>query len=341
MNTKRLNAALAAQAERLGIQHLRPVLDERTPLAHLSGIAKDMGVNATLRKDEFEIVDETVTTELRDRMTVFSRFRELGLIQVVGIGDIERVTERLNGFSEAQIVFDAEAEIETDAANYENDRRAVPMIAHGFGFGMRQLASSEKRGANLQVDQVGLAARAVADKFEDLITNGLASGGPSGGGVPGLTTAANAIDVSLGTPWDESGATPVDDVTSMLAAAYARKIFGPFDLWIPNNWWAAVQDDYSDQKGDRTFLERIEAFPDIMRVLPNDKLAADNAVLVAMDRQFIDISLALNATAFQYKKNPFRTDFVIGMIGGPHIKNRQYQNSSGVWVPTAGIVHLS
>lgn len=300
--------------------------------------AADMSVNATLRKDEWEIIDERVNEEARNRLTVFEAFRSRGLVQSVGVGDIERVTERLDAFTEAQVTFDGEAEVDLDRANYSTDRRAVPIVSHGFRIGFRQLASSNRRGSNLQTDNAGLAARAVAHKMQDLITNGLATGAPSGGGIPGLTTAANAIDVSLATNWDASGADPVGDVERMLTAAYAGYFFGPFALMVPKNYWATVQGDYVIGQGsNRTYMERFLAFTDIQAVLPNDALADDNVLLVQMTRDCMDISLALAMTTWQWMKTPASTDFRVLMIGGPHIKSVQGQDGT----TRNGIVHLS
>lgn len=316
---------------------MRPVLAANETGLTPDGAAFDMATNATLRKDEWEIIDERVNEEARNRLTVFERFRSRGLIQNVSVGDIERVTERLDAFSEADVTWDGEADEERDRANYSQDRRAVPIISHGFRYGFRQLASSNRRGANLSTDSAGLAARSVAHKFQDILTNGISSGAPSGGGVPGLTTAPNAIDVSLATNWDDSGGDPVADTIRMLEAAYAGFFFGPFDMHVPKNYWAFLQDDYSTQKGDRTWLERIRAFEDIEDVMPNDALADDNVLLVQMTRDVMDVSLALPMTTWQWMKNPAATNYRVLTIGGPHIKSVEGQDGT----TRNGIIHLS
>lgn len=318
---------------------MRPQFAQNTSPERLVMAANDMAANATLRKDEWEIIDARVNEEARNRLTVLEAFRSRGLVQPVGVGDIERVTERLEAFTDAQVNFDgdAAAENERDRANYLTDRRAIPIISHGFQYGFRQLASSNRRGANLQADSAGLATRAVAHKLQDLITNGLASGGPSGGGIPGLTTAANAIDVSLATAWDDSGGNPVADTIRMLEAAYAGFFFGPFLMMVPKNYWATLQDDYSTQKGDRTWLERIRAFEDIDDVMPNDALSDDEVLLVQMTRDCVDISEALTVTTWQWMKTPASTEFRVLTIAGPHIKSVEGQDGT----TRNGIIHLS
>ena len=316
---------------------MRPVLADNASGLLANNAAFDMAVNATLRKDEWEIIDERVNEEARRRLTVLELFRSRGLIQPVGIGDIERVTERLDAFTSAEVTFDGEVEAQKDRPNYRTDRRAVPIVSKGFDIGWRQLASSERRGNNLQVDSAGLAGRAVAHRMQNLITNGLATGGPSGGGLPGLTTAPDRIEVSIGTDWLASGADPVGNVEAMLEAAYTNFLFGPFVLMIPRNYWAAVQGDYSPLKGERTFLERFQAFADIEQVVPNDALTNGNVLLVQMTRDVADISLAQDLTTWQWQKTPAKTHFRVLMVGGPHIKSIQTESGTTV----NGIVHLS
>lgn len=316
---------------------MRPV--HNGSLAQAISQARDLTVNATLRKDEWERIDERVNEEGRLRLTVFDRFRSAGLTESVSVGDIERVTERLDAFTEAQIHYDGEAAAEgdMDRANYETDRRAIPIVSHGFNIGFRQLASSSRRGSSLQVDSAGLAARAVTYKMEDLITNGQATGGPSGSGIPGLTTAANALDVSLGTNWDASGSDITGDVERMLDTAYNGYFSGPFDLHVPKNYWATLQGDYSTQKGDRTYMERILAYDDIQIVVKNQALADDNVLLVQMTRDVMDISVAQMLTTWQWQKTPGATKFRVLMIGGPHIKSVQGEDGT----TRNGIIHLS
>lgn len=315
--------------------HMRPVL--KGSMAHAVNAAQDMSVNATLRKDEWEIIDERVNEEARNRLTVVEAFRSRGLVQSIGVGDVERVTERLDAFSDAQISFDGDTAPEEDRANYSTDRRAVPIVSHGFRIGFRQLASSNRRGSNLQVDNAGLASRAVSHKMQDLVTNGLSSGAPSGGGIPGLTTATNRIQVSLATNWDDSGGDPVGDTKRMLESAYNNFLFGPFVMMVPKNYWAELQDDYSTSKGDRTFLERIRAFEDIEDVMPNDALADDNVVLVQMTRDVMDVSEAQMLTTWQWEKTPAVTHYRVLMIAGPHIKSIETEDGTTI----NGIVHLS
>jgi hypothetical protein len=123
----------------------------------------------------------------------------------------------------------------------------------------------------------------------------------------------------------------------MLEAAYAVNLFGPFTLYVPKNYWATIQDDYSTAKGDRTFMERILAFVDIEAIRPLDTLADDNVLLVQLTEDVLDMSEAQAVTTIQWEKNPLVTNFRVLAVGGPHIKSMERQGGTTIH----GIIHLS
>lgn len=308
---------------------LRPIL-----AANVSREEAMLG-HATLRKDEWEMVDERVNAVLRERLTVADDLRAAGLIQPVSLGTILRVTERGSEMADAEVSFDGDAAPTRDRPTFSRDTIPVPIIARGFEIGWRQLEASRTRGEPLDMTAAESATRRVRDKLQDIITNGYTRG-PNGNTIPGCTSAANRVTVNLTTAWDASGGDPVGDVERVLAAAYAVNLFGPFILYVPKNYWALLQRDYSTTKGDRTYMERILAFVDIQAVRPNDSLADDNVVMVQLTRDVIDLSEAQAVTTVQWERTPFVTEFRVLMVGGPQIKNALTSGGTAVH----GIVHL-
>jgi len=295
-----------------------------------------LAANATLRKDEWEQIDTRVNDVMRERLTIVDDLRGRGLVTSVSLGTILRVTERFSDMDAAQISFDGDTAPQGDRPSYARDTIAVPVIAKDFRINWRQLEASRTRGEPLDVSGAALAARKVRDALQDLFVNGL-DNTPAGGTIPGLTTAANRQTVSLSVTWDASGADIIGDVLRMLEAAYAVNLFGPFNLYVPKNYWATLQEDYSTQKGDRTFIERITSFQDIDAVRPLDSLADDNVLLVQMTEDVIDLTEAQMVTTVQWEKNPFVQNFRVLTVAGPHIKS--IETDAGTTIN--GIVHLS
>lgn len=322
------------------LAQLRPVLTAHQEQQALQGMA----VNATLRKDEWEMVDTRVNDVMRERLTIVDDLRAAGLVTPVGLGTILRVTERVSDFDAAELSFDGDTAPQKDRPNFLRNVVPVPVLSKDFSINWRQLEASRTRGEPLDVTAAGIAARKVRDRLQALVANGYAMGpgtnpsnGTDGQSIPGLTNAPNRLTLTLGTDWDDSGADIVGDVLRMLETAYASNLFGPFHLYVPKNYWAVLQEDYSTQKGERTFIQRILAFEDIAQVRPLDALADDNVVLVQMTEDVIDLSEAQAITTVQWEKSPFVTNFRVMTIAGPHIKS--IETSAGNTIN--GIVHLS
>lgn len=308
---------------------LRPILAGNEELTLAS--------HATLRKDEWETIDERVNEVLRERLTVLDDLRDRGLVQPVSLGTILRVTERLEDFDEAEVSFDGDAAPRRDRPSFLKDVRPVPVIHKDFQIPWRQLEASRERGEPLDMTAAEQATRKVRDRIQALITLGKTAGGPEGGGIPGLTTAANRIQVSLANVWDGASGDPRADALRMLEAAYANNLHGPFGLYVPKNYWATIQDDYNENKGDRTHLERLLAFEDVEFVHPLDALPDDNVILLQLTRDVIDYSEAQAVTTVQWQKNPFVTNFRVLAVGGPQIKTQETDADTSV----NGIIHLS
>lgn len=321
------------------VAQLRPVLTAQMEQMANQGLA----VNATLRKDEWESIDTRVNDVMRERLTIADDLRAAGLVVPMDIGTVLRVTERLSDMDTADVSFDGDTAPVKDRPEFKRNVIPVPVISKDFTLNWRQLAASRRGGTGLDVTGAALAARKVRDRLQNLITNGYGSGpgtnpasGTDGQSIPGLTTAPNRLRVTLGTAWDASGSDIIGDVERMLQTAYAYNLFGPFALYVPKNYWATIQGDYSALKGDRTYMERIAAFTDIRTIRPLDALADDNVVLVQMTEDVIDMSEAQAVTTVQWEKSPFVTNFRVMTVAGPQIKS--IETSFGATIN--GIVHL-
>lgn len=313
---------------------LRPVLSAN------AGLDEQIVGNATLRREEWLRVDERVNTIFRERLTVVDDIRSRGLVQPVSLGTILRITERTGDMDPADLSFDGDTAPTRDRAVWGQDTVPIPIISKEFQIGWRQLAASRERGEGLDTTNAEVAARKVRERMEDLWINGYGHG-PDGSSIPGLRNAPGRITVASSGGWASSGARAINDVERMLAAAYARNLFGPFALYIPKNWWGPVQSDYSTDTGagtaSRTVRERILAFVDIAEIRPLDRLPDDEAIMVQLTRDVLDMSEAQGVTTVQWDKNPFVTNFRVLTVGGPHIKTLVGPGGSTF----NGIIHLA
>lgn len=327
------------------IAHLRPVFNEHMEQM----VANGMAVNATLRKDEWEKIDARVNDVLRQRLTIVDDLRSYGLVQPLSLGDILRVTERLNDMDSADVSYDGDTAPQRDRPDFSRDVIPVPVVSKDFQINWRQLEASRKKSDSgsvtaLDTTAAAQAARKVRDKLQYIFVNGYSAGpganpanGTDGQSIPGLVNAANRLTQAKSASWGLSTTDIIGDVQKMLKKAYDNYLFGPFVLYVPKNAWSVLQMDYSTAKGEKTFLERILAFSDIKAVRPLDDLADDNAILLQMTEDVIDLSEAQAPTTVQWDKNPFVTNFRVITVAGPQIKS--ITNQAGTIVN--GFVHLS
>lgn len=322
------------------IASLRPILTQHMEQMAANGFA----VNATLRKDEWETIDARVNDVLRQRLTIVDDLRGYGLVTPLSLGDILRVTERLNDMDAADVSFDGDTAPQRDRPDFGRDVIPVPVIAKDFQLNWRQLEASRKKSQALDVTGAAMAARKVKDKLQYIFVNGYAQGpgsnptnGTDGQSIPGLINAANRLTQAKSASWGLATTDIIGDVQKMLKKAYDNYLFGPFVLYVPKNAWAVLQMDYSTAKGEKTFLERILAFVDIKAVRPLDDLPDDNAILLQMTEDVIDLSEAQAPTTVQWERNPFVTNFRVIAVAGPQIKS--VVNQAGTTLN--GFVHLS
>jgi uncharacterized linocin/CFP29 family protein len=311
---------------------LRPVLAENTnPLVG----------NATLRKDEWETIDARVNDVMRERLTIVDDLRMRGLVSSMSIGTILRVTERLSDFDSAEVSFDGDTAPQRDRPDFKRDVIPVPVVSKDFKLNWRQLEASRSRGDPLDTTAAALAARKVRDQLQNLFVNGFSRGpgtnppnGTDAQSIPGITNHANRLTFNIG-DWTAASPPVIADVQGMLNEAYTNNFFGPFYLYVPKNYWAPLQRDYNDAKGEKTYIQRIVDFEDIEAVRPLDTLPSSVVCLVQMTEDVIELSEAQAPTTVQWEKNPFVQLFRVLAVAGPHIKNSE--TSAGA--TKVGIVH--
>jgi hypothetical protein len=281
---------------------------------------------------------------MRQRLTIVDDLRSYGLVMPISIGDILRVTERLNDIDAADVSYDGDTEPARIALTFGRDVIPVPVLAEGFPGQLASARSQPQARASLDTTSAGMAARKVRDKLQYVIVNGYGAGpganpanGTDGQSIPGLINAANRLTQAKSASWGLAATDIIGDTQKMLKKAYDNYLFGPFVLYVPKNSWAILQMDYSTAKGEKTFLERILAFSDIKSVRPLDDLPDDNVILIQMTEDVIDLSEAQAITTVQWDKNPFVTNFRVLTVAGPQIKS--VVNQAGTTLN--GFVHLS
>jgi len=296
--------------------------------------------NATLRKDEWKLLDEAVVGVAKDRLTVVGDLRSSGLTFNVPNGMSKTVleTETVSDITPATISMDPAREGENDRPEYELTNLPLPVIHKDFFFSARQVATSRNMGASIDVTSAQLAARRVAEEAERLAlgvdAEGLSKTFQYGGGtIYGLTNFPNRITRTISTPTGSNQTTTVQDVLAMRQDSEDAKHYGPWVLYNSPAWDQFLDDDYSSSKGDNTLRQRLEAINGIQGVKTADYLGSGySMILVQQSSDVIREVIGMDITTVQWETHGgMRLNFKVMAILVPQLRADQNGNT--------GIVH--
>lgn len=290
---------------------------------------------ATLRKEEWKIIDEAVIAAAKDRLRIVQDLRSAGgLVYSIANGMSKTIfeTQSMSDISEATISMDPVAKGENDRPEFDITSLPLPVIHKDFSFSARQIATSRNNGSGLDTTSVSLAARRVAEMAEQLVI-GTLSHTYGGGTVYGLTNFPSRITtVSLTDPTD-SGWTPktlVAEVLAMRQASENHKHYGPWALYVSPGWDQYLDEDYSDAKGDNTVRQRLSAIDRIQGVRTADYLTGMQMVLVQLTGDVIRLVQGMDITTVQWEsEGGMKVNFKVMAIIVPQVR-ADFNGNTGI-----------
>lgn len=262
--------------------------------------------NAVLKTREWIAYDEAVINVARPNLVALSDLQSFGLVRNLNsLGVVVDEWESISDMSDANVDMAAETDGTEDTQTFTVQGIPIPMIHKPFRINVRRLEASRRNGSNIDTTQAEVAGRKVADAIENMIFNG-ASVKADSRTLPGYTnfTYRNQV-TSCGMDWDGTPANIVPDCEKLLAAADLVYRRGPFVLYVPYNFWSALRGDQVSTTGypfGKTYLDRVLQFKEIVKVQPTPWLSDNNVVMVQMDRQTVDMSIAQNITNVQWEE---------------------------------------
>jgi len=294
--------------------------------------------NATLRHEEWKILDEAIVMAAKERLRVVADIRAAGLTFNIpnGMGKTVLETETVSDITSATISMDPARQSEGDRPEYDLTNLPLPVIHKDFYFNARQLAASRNIGASIDTTMGQLAARRVSEEAERLLLGVSSTYAYGGGTIYGLTNFPSRLTRTLISPL-ESDWTPaqtVQDVLAMRQQSEDAHHYGPWVVYNSPSWDQFLDDDYSSQKGDNTLRQRLEAISGIQGVRTADHLTGYQLVLVQMTSDVIREVIGMDITTVQWETmGGMRLHFKVMAILVPQLRADHYGNT--------GIVHGS
>jgi hypothetical protein len=294
--------------------------------------------NATLRKDEWLRLDETLITAARERLVIVEDLRAAGLTHNVGgLGVLISEWEKASEITDAEITMDGESDTDADRQEFGLNGVPIPVIQKRFKIGERVLMASRTRGAALDVTTGVEAARAVARTSESIVFNGTTMGTVNSDGnqyqIYGLLNFPDRATFPTLLDWADVGTTPEEilgDILAMITILETQEHkFGPFTLYIPGAWAHRFREDFK-ANGDRTLMQRVLAIESIRAVRVSDTLQAGDVVLIELDRMTIDLAVAADLSNIQWGSPSGWTNFFQTFAAwAPRLKS-DYDGHTGI-----------
>ncbi|QDP55370.1 MAG: putative major capsid protein [Prokaryotic dsDNA virus sp.] len=283
-----------------------------------------VNVNATLRKDEWINLDNTIIEAARERLVIVDDLMSAGLTyNVGGLGTMIAEWETASEVTDARITMDGDTVTERDKQEFGLNGVPIPLIHKDWRISERALLASRTRGAALDVTTGQEMARAVARTWEGMVFNG---GGITTGGysIPGLTTFASRETYTISDWSDTVNVSPEDIHTEILEMVQqletSARAYGPFTLYVPGAYAFRFRQDFKEFS-DKTLMERVTDEDVISRVRFSDVLATGNVVMVEMTSRTIDLAMAADVTTVQWQSGSgFTNHFKTYAASAPRLK---------------------
>lgn len=320
----------------------KPVVAQATGQLTTNGepeyVEKPIQTNATLRKDEWIDLEDSVAQAARERLVIADDLQNAGLTyNAGGLGTIISEWEQASEMTDAEITMDGESTAEQDRQEFGLQGVPIPVIQKPFKIGERMLLASRQRGAGLDVTSGTEASRAVARVSENMIFNGASIGAVNSAGdkysIPGLTTYTNRETFTISDWSDDANVTTEDIFSEILQMVQqletSARHFGPFNLYVPGEYAFRFRQDFKEFS-DKTLLERVEDEDVINRVRVSDVLSAGNVVMVQMENSVIDLAVASDITTVQWESGSGWTNhFQVFAAWAPRLKS-DYDGRTGI-----------
>jgi len=301
---------------------------------------------ATLRKDDWVMIDETVVAAAMPRLRFFNDLRAAGLNVNLpnALGKTVWQYERQSNITGATVSMDGLRKGDADRPMYDMDQMPLPIIHKDFSFSARQIAVSRNSNMPIDVTTAGMASRMVAEKVERLALGVEPDFQFGGGNVYGVCNYPQRL-TKVFTNWarvdgsrdpDWSPAILYRQILDARRNLHDIRHYGPFAIYHSPDFDQILDDDYNDhtagQTSTITLRERLEKIKEIKSINCSEFLPYGTFVMIELDQNTIQAVTGMDITTVQWQtEGGFEIHFKVICILLPRLKSDFYGR--------AGILH--
>jgi hypothetical protein len=292
--------------------------------------------NATLRKDDWQLLDTAIIKAAKPRLKAVADLLGLGLTFNMPNGMAHTVlqTEEQSDISAADISMDGLRRSTADRPQFDIVNLPLPIIHKDFNYPLRQVLASRNGGSPLDTTTAELAGRRVAEEAEKLLLGTANTYTYGGGTIYGYTNFPQRLTATITAPtaggW--TAATTVNEILGMILQSQQAYHFGPYMVYFSLPWTQYLEDDYSSSKGDNTLRERVEKIENVNGVGVLDYLSTTNFVIlvVQMTSEVVREVIGMNINTLQWDfDGGLGQNFKVMAIMVPQVR-ADYNGNTGI-----------
>jgi len=301
---------------------------------------------ATLRRDEWKTLDETILKIAESRLGGVQDLVSRGLTYNLGNGMGTTVLEwhDVSDALTAVATMDGVTRGQNDRPVFQTNYLPLPIIHADYEINARVLASSRSLGNPLDTTMAERAARKVNLLLEQMLftDTSYAWGDTDDRSENSIYSYINHPDRNLVTlstygQWNDSGTTGAEIVASVLAmkqASIAAFHYGPWVVYYPTAYETSLDADYDATTPGTTVRERVMKIDGISALKVVDTLTVHNVVLVQMTPDVVRLVRGMGMQNVEWQsEGKFLTNYKVMTIQVPQIRSDQNGSS--------GLVHMS
>ena len=296
---------------------------------------------ATLRREDWIMIDQAVVTAARPRLRFFNELRSAGLNVNLpnALGKTVWQYERQSNITGATVSMDGIRKGDADRPMYDMEQMPLPVIHKDFSFSARQIAVARNSNSPIDASTAAAAAQRVAEEVEKLAL-GVAEIYTFGGGrVYGLLNYPNRLTKVFTNPWLSNGERDPNwspgilhkEILASRRALADRQHYGPFVIYVSSDFDEVLDDDYNlttaGVSSSITLRERLSKVDAITSIRTSEFLPKGSLVMLEMDQNTIQAITGLDVTTIQWQtEGGFEIHFKVLCMLLPRLKSDYYGN---------------
>jgi len=270
---------------------------------------------ATLRKEDWVMIDQAVVQASRPRLKFFNELRTQGLNVNLpnALGKTVWQYERQSRLTGATVSMDGLRKSDANRPMYDMDQMPLPLIHENFSFSARQIAVSRNTNMPIDATTAAEAAMVVAEEVERLALGVAPIYSFGGGKVYGLLNYPHRLTKIFTNPWNADRTrnpqwTPgllqreVLEARRLLAS---RQKYGPFNVYVSPDFDEILDDDYNmgtaGVSSSITLRERLMRIGAVTNIHTCEFLPEGNLAMVQMSMDTIQAVTGMDITTIQWQ----------------------------------------